>query len=134
MSTIALWSRRYGAFIRSAWMVDIQYRADIALWLLWGITEPAIALGIWWTVAGAGDVDGYTRVSFAQYFFGVTLINQLTQAWDAWYIDHWIAEGEMNHRLLRPVAPVHESIADNIAYKARVGTIVILVWLLAALI
>lgn len=134
MSTIALWSRRYGAFIRSAWMVDIQYRADIALWLVWGITEPAIALGIWWTVAGAGDVDGYTRVSFAQYFFGVTLINQLTQAWDAWYIDHWIAEGEMNHRLLRPVAPVHESIADNIAYKARVGSIVILVWLLAALI
>jgi ABC-2 type transport system permease protein len=133
-SWLATWGARYGAFIRSAWLVDIQYRADIALWLLWGITEPAIALGIWWSIASTsgGDVDGYSRVEFARYFFGVTLINQLTQAWDAWYIDHWIAEGEMNHRLARPVNPVHESIADNIAYKARVGTIVIVVWLVAA--
>ena len=78
-----MWARRYAAYVRAAWMVDIQYRADIALWLLWGITEPAIALGIWWTVAGStgGDVEGYTRVAFARYFFGVTLINQLTQAW-----------------------------------------------------
>ncbi|HXT16885.1 MAG TPA: ABC-2 family transporter protein [Gemmatimonadaceae bacterium] len=136
MSGIALWPRRYAAYIRAAWMVDLQYRADIALWLLWGITEPAIALGVWWTVAASvgGDVDGYTRVAFARYFFGVTLINQLTQAWDAWYIDHWIADGEMNHRLARPVAPIHESVADNIAYKARVGTIVIVVWLLTALV
>jgi len=134
-SQTSLWWRRYTAFLRAAWMVDLQYRADIALWLLWGITEPAVALGIWWSVAASmgGNVDGYTNVDFAQYFFSVTLINQLTQAWDAWYIDHWIAEGEMNHRLARPVGPVHEAVADNIAYKARVGTIVIIVWLLAAL-
>lgn len=133
-ASIAQWRGRYAAFIRAAWMVDLQYRADIALWLLWGIVEPAIALGLWWTVAGTvgGDVAGYDRAQFARYFFGVTLVNQLTQAWDAWYIDHWIAEGEMNHRLVRPISPVHEAIGDNIAYKARVGTIVLLVWLIAA--
>jgi len=136
MTSLTLWTRRYTAFIRAGWMVDVQYRADIALWLLWGITEPAVALGIWWSIAQAsgGAVDGYTPGAFARYFFGVTLINQLTQAWDAWYIDHWIAEGEMNYRLARPVAPVHEAVADNLAYKARVGTIVVLVWVLAAII
>ncbi|MDB4874911.1 MAG: hypothetical protein JWM41_1357 [Gemmatimonadetes bacterium] len=134
MSTAALWARRYGALIRAAWLVDLQYRADIALWLLWGIIEPAVALGIWWSIASAagGDVDGFTQLDFARYFFAVTLINQLTQAWDAWSIDHWVAEGEMNYRLARPLNPVHEAIADNLAYKARTGTIVLLVWLLAA--
>jgi len=134
-STFALWRQRYAALIRAAWLVDLQYRADIVLWLLWGITEPAIALGIWWSIASASGelgVDGYSRAAFAQYFFGVTLVNQLTQAWDAWYIDRWIAEGEMNHRLARPVAPIHEAVADNIAYKARTGTVALVLWLIAA--
>ena len=129
-----LWLERYAMLVRSAWLVDLQYRASIALWMLWGVAEPAISLGIWWTIAGAGSVQGYARDDFARYFFGVTLVNQLTVAWDAWYIDRWIREGEMNHRLARPVAPIHEAIADNIAYKARTGSTIFVVWLLAALI
>ena len=133
---LSLWMQRYAAMIRVAWLVDLQYRANIALWLMWGIAEPAIALGLWWSIADSagGSVEGYSQFAFARYFFAITLVNQLTQAWDAWYIDHWIAEGEMNHRLARPVGPVHEAIADNIAYKARTGVIVIAVWVIAAMI
>jgi ABC-2 type transport system permease protein len=133
---LRLWTRRYAAFIRVAWLVDVQYRANIALWLMWGIAEPAVALGIWWSIAEAagGRVEGYSQFGFARYFFAVTLVNQLTQAWDAWYIDHWIAEGEMNHRIARPVGPIHEAIADNVAYKVRTGSIVIAVWIVAAVI
>jgi ABC-2 type transport system permease protein len=131
-SAARAWVVRYAALIRAAWLVDLQYRAAIALWLLWGILEPLISLGIWWSIAGGGDVQGYDRADFARYFFGVTLVNQLTLAWDFWYIDRWIREGEMNYRLARPIAPVHEAIADNLAYKARVATIVLVAWLLAA--
>jgi ABC-2 type transport system permease protein len=129
-----LWLRRYGALIRAAWLVDLQYRADITLWLLWGIIEPGVALGIWWSIAGGADgsVDRYSQLDFARYFFAVALANQLTQSWDAWSIDHWVADGEMNYRLARPVSPVHEAAADNIAYKARTGTVVLLIWLLIA--
>ena len=131
---VTLWLQRYSALMRTAWLVDLQYRADIALWLLWGVIEPAVALGIWWSIAGAagGDVDGYSQLAFARYFFAVTLVNQLTQSWDAWSIDHWVAGGEMNYRLARPVPPVHEAVADNLAYKARTGGIVLAVWLAAA--
>lgn len=129
---IRLWAARYAALVRSAWLTDLQYRAGIALWLLWGVTEPLVALGIWWSIAEGGSVEGYSRADFAQYFFGVTLVNQLTSAWDAWYLDRWIREGELNFRLARPINPVHEAIADNVAYKARTGTIVLLVWLLVA--
>lgn len=128
-----VWVRRYTALIRSAWLVDLQYRAAIAIWMLWNVTEPAIALGIWWSIAGAGTVGGFGRDDFARYFFGVALVNQLTLAWDAWYIDRWIREGEMNFRLARPIAPVHEAVADNIAYKLRTGSVVLLLWVVVAL-
>src|SRR5260370_19055165 len=101
--------------------------------MLWKVTEPAIAVGMWWTIAGQGAVQGFARSDFARYFFGVALVNQLTLAWDAWYIDRWIREGEMNFRLARPIAPVHEAIADNIAYKARTASAVLVVWLAVAL-
>jgi len=126
------WLRRYGALIRSAWLVDIQYRASIVLWLLWGVTEPAIALGIWWAIAGAGPVGGYTRADFARYFFAVMLINQLTIAWDSWYLDRWIREGDLNYRLARPLHPAHEAVAENIAYKARTASVILVVWMLCA--
>ncbi|HYK83258.1 MAG TPA: ABC-2 family transporter protein [Gemmatimonadales bacterium] len=131
---MSVWLRRYAALIRAAWLVDLQYRAAIAIWMVWNVTEPAIALGIWWSIAGPGAVQGFARADFARYFFGVALVNQLTLAWDAWYIDRWIREGEMNFRLARPVAPVHEAVADNIAYKARTASAVLLVWMLVALV
>jgi ABC-2 type transport system permease protein len=124
--------RRYAALIRNAWLVDLQYRASIVLWLLWGVTEPAIALGIWWAIAGDGEVGGYARADFARYFFAVMLINQLTIAWDSWYLDRWIRDGDLNFRLVRPLHPAHEAVADNIAYKARTASVILLVWLLVA--
>lgn len=126
------WPARYAALIRAAWLVDLQYRAAIAIWLLWGLTEPLIALGIWWSIADAGPVQGYDRADFARYFFAIILVNQLTLAWDAYYIDKWIRAGEMNHRLARPIAPIHEAIGDNLAYKAGSAGIILALWLVAA--
>lgn len=130
--TVATWREQYAELMRSAFLVDLQYRASIVIWLLWGITEPIISLGIWWSIAAGGAVDGYTREAFARYFFGVALVNQATLSWDAWNIDRWIREGEMNYRLTRPIAPIHEAIADNIAYKAPTSMIILLVWIIAA--
>jgi ABC-2 type transport system permease protein len=131
-SSARVWSRRYGALIRVAWLVDLQYRATIVIWMLWGVLEPLIALGIWWSIAGQGAVGGYGQDDFARYFFAITLVGQLTVAWDAWYIDRWIRHGELNYRLTRPVAPVHEAIADNLAYKARTATIILIAWAVTA--
>src|SRR3989442_1015226 len=132
LASRVLMIKRYAALIRNAWLVDLQYRASIVLWLLWGVTEPAIALGIWWAIAGDGSVAGYARADFARYFFAVMLINQLTIAWDSWYLDRWIREGDLNYRLARPLHPAHEAVAENIPYKARTASVILVVWLLAA--
>jgi ABC-2 type transport system permease protein len=131
-SAFATFRDQYAELMRSAFLIDLQYRASIAIWLLWGITEPIISLGIWWSIAAGGAVDGYTREDFARYFFGVALVNQATLSWDAWNIDRWIREGEMNFRLTRPIAPIHEAIADNIAYKAPTAVIILTAWIVAA--
>jgi ABC-2 type transport system permease protein len=128
------WSRRYGALLRMAWLVDLQYRAAIAIWMIWGILEPTIALGIWWSIAGHRSVGGYGQDDFARYFFAITLVGQFTVAWDAWHIDQWIRQGELNYRLTRPISPVHEAIADNLAYKAQTATLVLVAWIVVALV
>jgi ABC-2 type transport system permease protein len=128
----AIFRDQYAELMRSAFLVDLQYRASIAIWVIWGITEPIISLGIWWSIAATGAVEGYTREAFARYFFGVALVNQATLSWDAWNIDRWIREGEMNYRLTRPIAPIHEAVADNIAYKGPTAAIILTAWIIAA--
>jgi ABC-2 type transport system permease protein len=77
-------------------------------------------------------VQGYARADFARYFFALMLVNQLTIAWDSWYLDSWIREGELNFRLARPIHPAHEAVAENIAYKARTAGMILVVWLIVA--
>jgi len=122
------WGQRYWALVRSAWLVDLQYRPAILIWLLLGIAQPLVMLAIWWSVAGGGEVAGYGRSDFARYFFALMLVDQLTLAWDIWYVDRWIREGELNYRLVRPVDPIHEAIADNLAYKVGTASSLVVVW------
>lgn len=131
---LRVWVLRYAGLIRAAWLVDLQYRAALLIWLIWGVAEPVISLGIWWSIAGDGAVQGYDRAGFARYFFAVMLVNQLTLAWDAWNIDAWIRGGEMNHRLARPLAPVHEALADNIAYKLQTAGLIVAAWAAIAIV
>src|SRR5256886_14578229 len=91
-----------------------------------------MALGIWWTIAGEGSVAGYARAAFARYFFAVMLINQWTIAWDSWYLDRWIREGDVNYRLPRPLHPAPEAVAESMADKARTAGFVLRAWVLVA--
>src|SRR5439155_656748 len=83
--------------------------------------------------AASSRVKGYARADFDRYFFALMLVNQPTIAWDSWYLDTWIREGELNFRLVRPLHPAHEAVAENIAYKARTASMILLVWLVVAL-
>lgn len=131
-SATSVWLHRYAALTRAAWLVDLQYRAAIGIWMLWGVVEPMISLGIWWSIAAGGAVQGYAGADFARYFFAIMLVNQLTVAWDAWNLDRWIRLGELNLRLARPMAPIHEAITDNLAFKLQGAVVLGGVWLLVA--
>lgn len=128
----ATWPERYWALFRSAWLVDLQYRPSIAIWLALGLAQPLVMLAIWWNVSSGGPVAGYDQSDFARYFFALMLVDQLTLAWDVWYVDRWIREGELNYRLVRPISPLHEAVADNLAYKAGTAVLLLVVWVVVA--
>ena len=69
---------QYAELMRSALLVDLQYRASIVIWLIWGSPSRSFTLAIWWSIAAAGSVAGSRAGDFAQYFFGVMLVNQAT--------------------------------------------------------
>jgi len=91
--------KRYAALIRNAWLVDLQYRASIVLWLLWGVTSRRSRSGIWWAIAGDGSVAGYARADFARLLLRRHAHQPADDRLDSWYLDRWIRDGELNYRL-----------------------------------
>lgn len=114
------WLQVYPAFLRTALLSSIQYRASGAIWMIGSILEPLIYLTVWSTVARSqgGEVGGYTAQEFAAYYAILLLVNHLTFTWIMHEFQYRIQYGSLSFALLRPVHPIHADIAENIAFKA----------------
>jgi ABC-2 type transport system permease protein len=95
------------------------YRASLLIWMLGQVLEPLVYLIVWSIVSGAngGSVGDYTTRQFAGYFILLMLVNQVTYTWVMYEFEYRIREGSFSFALLRPVHPIHSSIADNISSK-----------------
>jgi len=121
----------YRAFLRTALLEQIQYRASGAIWMIGSILEPVVFLVVWSTVAKAqgGSVGGYGAHEFAAYYVVLLIVNHLTFSWTMHDFQFRIQFGSLSFDLLRPVHPIHGDIAANLAYKC-----VMLVVMLPALV
>ncbi len=118
--------RVYLVYLRTTLALQLQYRAELAIWMLNRIIEPTVYLVVWRTVAASrGGVGGYDAADFAAYFITLMVVNQLTFTWIIHEFEWRIRSGELSSMLLKPVHPIHGDIADNLGYK--VLTLVILV-------
>lgn len=109
----------------------IQYRSEVALWALWGIVYPAVALTMW-NAALEGSpgnaLSGFGPREFAAYFLLTMIAGHLTGAWDAWEMGYLVRTGALSPALLRPILPMWKSIADNFAYKTVTSVILVPIW------
>ncbi|HZR38768.1 MAG TPA: ABC-2 family transporter protein [Ktedonobacteraceae bacterium] len=114
----------------------LQYRVALVIWLIEVALGPIISIVIWSAVARArgGTVDGYTSATFAAYFLIAMLVNYFTQTWVFWEFEWRVREGTFSPLLLRPVHPIHGDIAQNIAYKLLMLTVIIPVSILIAIV
>lgn len=112
--------RAFPAFLRVYIGVMLQYRGEIILWAIWGLVNPAVLFAMW-SAAAEGRPDnqiaGFSRGELAAYYFTIMIIGHLSTAWDTYEMGYRIRSGELSSKLLRPILPIWEAMANNMAYK-----------------
>ena len=109
----------YWVFFKTSIAVQFQYRVAMAIWMIGRILEPVIYLVVWSTVASArgGTVGGYSPGDFVAYYIVLMVVNQFTFTWIMFEYEYRIRQGALSPLLLKPIHPIHQDIADNVAYK-----------------
>ena len=76
-----------------------------------------IYLFVWSAAAGEGTVGGLTQGDLAAYYVVLILVNQLTFSSNNWTVGDAIRYGRMNLLLLRPLSPLYDALASEVAVK-----------------
>jgi ABC-2 type transport system permease protein len=105
------------ALMRSTWLSWMQYRSFFFVLAFGWMIPPLIYLLVWSTAAGQGSIGGLTRGQFVSYYLTLILVNQLTYAQTNWTVGDLIRYGEMNRLLLRPLPPLFDALAQELAGK-----------------
>lgn len=125
------------AFLRESMATMFQYRGEILLWAIWGVVYPSVAMAMWAAaVAGSADgnqIGGYAPRNFAAYFWLTMVIGHICTAWDVYELGYLVQSGKLSPKLLRPILPVWQSLADNIAYKVVSLGALVPIWVMIVL-
>lgn len=105
------------ALIRGLWLSWMQYRSFFFVLAFGWMIPPLIYLMVWSTAAGDGSLGGYTRGGFVAYYLTLILVNQITYAQVNWTVGDLIRYGQINHILMRPIAPIYDTLASEVAGK-----------------
>jgi ABC-2 type transport system permease protein len=76
-----------------------------------------IYLFIWSTAAGETTIGGLNSGELAAYYVTLILVNQFTFSTNNWTVGDGIRYGRMNFLLLRPMSPVYDALASEVAVK-----------------
>jgi len=106
--------RLYSQLLRTGFAEAVAYRAEFLIWMF-STNMPLVMLAIWAAAAREGPVAGYSQRGFAAYYLCTLLVRLLTGAWVVWEMTMEIRQGTLALRLLRPIHPLLQWSADNIA-------------------
>ncbi len=118
----------YLTTMRTAVVVQLQYRVSNYFYMLGMIAEPIIYLVVWSSIANqqsGGAVAGYTAGSFAAYYIVWTLVRNMNIVFTPYGWEDRIQRGQLSAQLLRPIHPIHY----DLAYFAGWKIAVIVLWL-----
>ena len=103
------------ALVAHTWTTWFQYKGFFFLLAFGWMTQPLIFLFVWSNGAAFGAIGGYARGDFVAYYLVLIVVNQLTFAQTNWTVGDLIRDGTMNTILLRPIAPIVDTVAAEIA-------------------
>src|SRR5205823_3201469 len=106
--------KAYPQLLRTGFAGAVAYRAEFLIWMF-STNMPLVMLALWAAVAQSGPVGTYTQKGFAAYYLATLLVRLLTGAWVVWELTMEIRQGTLALRLLRPIHPLLQWSADNLA-------------------
>jgi ABC-2 type transport system permease protein len=105
------------ALVKSTWSSWLQHRGFFYLVAFSWMIPLLIYLFVWSTAADGTLVGGFTRGDLVGYYVILILVNQLTFSSNNWTVGDAIRYGRFNLLLLRPMSPVYDALASEVAAK-----------------
>ena len=96
---------------------NVAYRGAVAIWIFVTLIQPLVFIVVWQTVAGSGEIGGYTANQFVAYFLIMMVVDHLTFIWHMFEFEWRIRTGAFSPPLMRPIHPIHNDVCENLAYK-----------------
>jgi ABC-2 type transport system permease protein len=121
------------ALVKSTWSSWMQHRGFFYLVAFSWMVPVLIYLFVWSAAAKEGAVSGLTQGDLAAYYVTLILVNQVTFCGNNWIVGDAIRYGRMNLLLIRPMSPVYDTLASEMAVKVVFMTFVIPVAVILAL-
>ena len=116
--------RLYPQLLRTGFAEAVAYRAEFLIWMF-STNMPLVMLAIWAAAARSGPVGSYSQEGFAAYYLAALLVRLMTGAWVVWAMTMEIRDGTMALRLLRPIHPLLQWSADNLAALPLRGVVAV---------
>ena len=106
--------KAYPQMLKTGFASAVAYRAEFLIWMF-STNMPLVMLAIWAAAARSGPVGGYSQTGFAAYYLCALLVRLMTGAWVVWELTMEIRSGTFALRLLRPMNPLIQFSAENLA-------------------
>jgi ABC-2 type transport system permease protein len=105
------------ALVKATWTSWMQHRGFFFLVAFSWMIPLLVYLFVWSAAASEGALGGLTQGELAGYYLVLILVNQLTFCTTNWTVGDAIRYGHMNVLLLRPLSPVYDALASELAGK-----------------
>jgi ABC-2 type transport system permease protein len=114
------------------WAEQWQYRANLVMYLLYGLVSPVVFLSVWTTVAAnQNGIQGLSANDFVTYYLTLLIVDKLTSDVTIHILSYKIQDGTLSGELLNPVHPVlTRTLVSNLAYKSLTLLALLPIWIL----
>lgn len=105
------------ALVKATWSSWLAARGFFFLLAFGWMIPPLVYLLVWSTAAAERTIGGLGRGQFVAYYLVLILANQLTYSQTNWTVGDRIRYGQYNMVLLRPLSPLYDTLASEVAGK-----------------